>query len=271
MLTPAEALRALALELSREDMQGRRLNLNYQKEVLRTQEASLSWCAARDYALETIGKKELLEYHALLCAGRSKKNGEPLSATTINDRFKAVTAIFSLLYREEVLRENPAQNLKAELPERKGLKRRPLTREEIDRFLERLDTTSPVGLRDRTLFELIYSSGLRVSEAAQLKVQDIDFENREMRVRGKFNKDRIVPVSKVAKAFLALYLGPRQDRGEDWVFPGFRASPAADHIRSDSISERFRELLRRFDMDRKEIGKRGQRPPCPGTFGASEY
>ncbi|GHV12899.1 tyrosine recombinase XerD [Spirochaetia bacterium] len=247
--TPGE----YALELSRGDMQGRRLGLHYRKETLRVQGAFLSWCTAQGYTLETVGKKELLAYHALLCAGKSKKNGALLSAVTINARFRAVTCIFSLLCREGLLRENPAQDLKADLPERGGVKRRPLTRREIDTFLKRLDPATRIGLRDRALFELIYSSGLRVSEAARLKVQDIDFERREMRVRGKFDQDRVVPISKMAGEFLARYLGPGRKKADDWVFPASSGTRRGDHIQGGSISGRFRELLRRFGMDKKEI------------------
>jgi site-specific recombinase XerD len=133
------------------------------------------------------------------------------------------------------------------------MKRRPLTRDEITRFLERLDAGTSQGLKDRALFELIYSSGLRVAEASTLKVRDIDFGRREMVVRGKGNRDRMVPFSAVARDFLLLFLKDRINSPESWVFCGSRGSRACEHIRSGSISERFRTLLRRFGMDKKEI------------------
>jgi site-specific recombinase XerD len=200
-----------------------------------------------------MGTAELREYHAELCAARSKKSGERLSPHTVNDRFHAVRMLFSLLYREEAIPENPAQNLRLELPETGGIKRRPLSREEITGFLERLDTGTAQGLKDRTLFELIYSSGLRVAEAAGLKVRDIDFNRREMAVRGKGDRDRIVPFSKVAKEFLLLFLGERIDRPDAWVFCGSRGSRTGENMRGASISERFRILLRRCGMDKAEI------------------
>ena len=66
----------------------------------------------------------------------------------------------------------------------------------------------------------MYSSGLRVGEAAALKVKDIDFERRLMIVRGKFDRDRRVPISEVAHDFLVHYLGARIENAEAWVFPG---------------------------------------------------
>jgi site-specific recombinase XerD len=161
--------------------------------------------------------------------------------------------LFSLLYREEIITENPAQGLRLEVPERGGMKRRPLTREEINGFLERIDAGTAQGLKDRTLFELIYSSGLRVSEAAGLRVKDIDFDRREITVRGKGDRDRVTPFSRVVKEFLLLFLKERLRRPEAWVFCGSRGSRAGEGIRGTSISERFRVLLRRFGMDKPEI------------------
>ena len=248
-----DAVRELALELSRQEMKGNRLKKESQAAALNAQRDFLDWTEKKGYALERMGRGELREYHGELCAVCSKKTGERLSAHTINDRFHAVQVLFSLLYREEVIGENPAQNLRLELPEAGGITRRPLTREEITGFLEHLDTGTAQGLKDRTLFELIYSSGLRVAEAAGLKVKDIDFDRREMTVRGKGDRDRVVPFSKVAKEFLLLFLGVKADMPDAWVFCGSRGSRTGEHIRSGSISERFRVLLRRYDMDKKEI------------------
>jgi integrase/recombinase XerD len=249
----SEAVRELALELSRQEMNGNRLKKQSQAAALKAQQDFLDWTERKGYALERMGRDALREYHATLCAGRSKKSGEPLSPHTVNDRFHAIRVLFSLLYREEVMSENPAENLRLELPEAGGIKRRPLTREELTRFLEHLDTGTAQGLKDRTLFELMYSSGLRVAEAACLKVKDIDFDRREMTVRGKGDRDRVVPFSKVAKEFLLLFLGVKADMPESWVFCGSRGSRVGEHLRSGSISERFRVLLRRFEMDKPEI------------------
>lgn len=146
-----------------------------------------------------------------------------------------------------------ASGLKLDIPLPTGWNRRPLTREEITRFLESIDTGTRQGLKDRTLFELIYSSGLRVAEAAALKVGDIDFDRRVMVVRGKFDRDRMVPISCVAHDFLVLYLGDKIDDGDEWVFTGYGGPTRGRHMSSMGVSERFRTLVRRFGMDRPEI------------------
>jgi integrase/recombinase XerD len=250
----AQAFRELALHYVEEDMSAVRLGERAKKMRRTDQAVFLRWLSRRGTAdLRTVGKKELVAYHGHLSKVKSKRTGETLAANTINNRFHSVRVLFSVLYRAGALAENPAHGLALDLPLPAGWKRRPLTRSEINHFLESIDTDTAQGLKDRTLFELIYSSGLRVAEAASLKVGDIDFERRVMVVRGKFDRDRVVPFSEVALAFLHHYLGEKSSRPDEWVFVGYAGATKGRHIAPGTISERFRLLLRRFDMDKKEI------------------
>jgi integrase/recombinase XerD len=244
----------MARHLVEEEMSARRFGVRTREMVRAAQKEFFRWVSQRQGGdLRTIGKKELSRYHAYLVARKSKRTGEALAVTTINDRFQSVCMVFSVLYRALVITENPAHGLKLDLPKPSGWRRRPLTREEITRFLENIDPDTRQGLKDRTLFELIYSSGLRVAEAASLKVGDIDFERRVMVVRGKFDRDRMVPISEVAHDFLVRYLGTRIDSPEAWVFIGYTGPTRRRHLTPKSVSERFRTLLRRFGMDKAEI------------------
>ncbi|MDR2779212.1 MAG: site-specific tyrosine recombinase XerD [Puniceicoccales bacterium] len=81
-----------------------------------------------------------------------------------------------------------------------------LTSEEVSRILELNMENSPLAIRDSAMFELIYSSGLRVSELCDLKIQAIDLENCFLRVYGKGAKERIVPFGSIAKSKLEQYL-----------------------------------------------------------------
>jgi site-specific recombinase XerD len=242
----SEQAKELCRRLAAAEMSGKRLKGKTRDAVRDAQEAFFLWLGGRD--IRDMRKADLRGYHRVLCRTRSKLTGEPLNPVTVNNRFHSVCLCFSLLCRAGVIQENPARNLRLSLPEPKGIRRRPLTREEINTFLESIHTGSACGLRDRTLFELMYSSGLRGLEAARLKVGDISFESREMTVRGKGDRDRRAPFSVLARDFLLLWLGERARDGEEWVFPGRRG-----HIARYTISSRFRDLLRRFDMDRKEI------------------
>lgn len=244
-----DALRALALQLLAEELTARRYTAAARSMVLRSGRDFLAWlCRHQHPDLAGCTALVLLEFQAWLSRRTSRRTGRPLAPSTVNARLGAVELLFACLYRQGALAHNPVHGLEWRLPLPSGWKRRPLSRDEITRFLEAIDTRNLRGLRDRTLFELIYSSGLRVSEAAGLKVGDIDFERRLMVVRGKFDRDRMVPVSAVAMDFLRTYLASRQAQREDWVFPGYHG-----HLKGGTISERFRDLLRDFGMDKPEI------------------
>jgi site-specific recombinase XerD len=240
----AETSRNLALRLVEEELSARRYAPGSRAVVLIAVKAFLRWASQRGSGdLASIRRKDLAAYQAFLSHQVSKRNGEPLSVSGIANYLMSVRLLFSCLYRSGAVPENPAQGLT--LPARgKAFTRRPLTRSEITRFLDALATDRPVGLRDRALFELIYSSGLRVSEAAGLKVGDIDFERRLMVVRGKFDRDRMVPISDVAGDFLKAFLGVRIECSDAWVFPGYRKG----HITSGFVSDHFQELAHRLGM-----------------------
>ncbi len=249
-----ETVKELAVRLVDEELSARRYAEHSKLAVRTTLETFFRWASRRGSPdVRTFGKKELCFYFAWLCKQPSKRTGESLSAHTINERFHTVCFLYSCLYRAGVIPENPAHSLELSIPEPNAWRRRPLGRDEITHFLESIDVRTAVGLRDRALFELIYSSGLRVAEVAALKVSDIDFERRLMVVRGKFDRDRMVPVSEVARDFLERYLGDKLERPEAWVFEGTRGPIKHGHLRSTSISERFRNLLREFGMDKPEI------------------
>ncbi len=84
-----------------------------------------------------------------------------------------------------------------------------LTIADIDAIIEYIDPSTTIGLRDRAIIEVLYSCGLRASEAASLRLCDLFFEERYLRVVGKGNKQRLVPLSGVAQQRIELYLGER--------------------------------------------------------------
>jgi integrase/recombinase XerC len=86
-----------------------------------------------------------------------------------------------------------------------------MTRPDTERLLE-ADGEGPFPERDRALFELLYATGLRVSEAAGLDLEDVDFASRLLRVVGKGNKERIAPFGEAAEEALATYLPVRRER-----------------------------------------------------------
>jgi tyrosine recombinase XerC len=140
---------------------------------------------------------------------------------TIARRLSAVRALFAYLGREGILAIDPAAvvatpKLPARLP-------RTVPAGVLDALLDAPDTTSPAGLRDRALLELLYATGARVAEVAGLDLRDVDLRGATVRVTGKGDKQRILPIHPQAVARLDAYLrsgrpGLRPKPGEEAVF-----------------------------------------------------
>ena len=104
--------------------------------------------------------------------------------------------------KTDLLLYDPAAGL--ELPKRKGiLPRSVLTRKEVERMLAAADTTTTLGLRDRAMLEVLYSTGIRNAELRALTVYDLDLDRGLVRINeGKHGKDRVVPLGEVACRWL---------------------------------------------------------------------
>ena len=120
----------------------------------------------------------------------------------------AIRGLHRLLAAERVAPADPTEEIDSPRTGRPlpGL----LSREEIGRLLKGPDGRSAAGLRDRAMLELLYATGLRVSELVSLELNDLDLEARVLRARGKGNKERLVPVGVPAAEAVRAYLGVRE-------------------------------------------------------------
>ena len=122
---------------------------------------------------------------------------------SIARKLSAIRSFYRYLLREKIVSTSPVSTSSPKLD-----KRLPafLTVGEMERLLEAPDLASPVGQRDRALLELLYASGIRVSEIASLKMENVDLASREIRVRGKGSKERVVLIGEPAARALSAYL-----------------------------------------------------------------
>ncbi len=125
-------------------------------------------------------------------------------ASTLGRRMAAVKTFFRFLQREGLLASNPADAMDS--PKLWRMLPAALSVKEIERLLAQPDLKSRHGLRDRALLETMYAAGLRVSEAAALKTDDVRFDEGCLRCFGKGRKERIVPIGETARAYLRRYL-----------------------------------------------------------------
>lgn len=140
------------------------------------------------------------EFMAKLYAKQKKK-------TSIARKLATLRTFFKFLCREQVLDHNPARlvstpRLDKKLPNY-------LSIEDTVKLIETPETITALGKRDRSIFEMLYSTGMRVSELTNLNLTDCDFENQTVRVKGKRKKERVIPFGDKAKEALSIYLGVR--------------------------------------------------------------
>ena len=156
------------------------------------------------------------------------------SPRTIQRRLSALRTFFNFLLRESVVGANPAREVQAP---RAG-KRLPETLD-VDQMAKLLTfrTDDELSVRDKAIMELFYSSGLRLSELVGLNLTDLDLRDRTVRVTGKGNKTRIVPVGRYASEALSRWLKQRvslADLNEQALFvnhAGGRLGPRAIQVR----------------------------------------
>jgi integrase/recombinase XerD len=149
---------------------------------------------------------EVLHGYQTWLYGYTDDEGRGLAIATQAARLSVVRAFFRWLVKTDVLLYDPAGSL--ELPKRKGiLPRSVLTKKEVTRLLAAADTTTPLGLRDRAILEVLYSTGIRNAELRAIQLYDLDLERGLLRINeGKNAKDRVVPLGEVACTWLREYL-----------------------------------------------------------------
>jgi integrase/recombinase XerD len=135
-----------------------------------------------------------------------KRDGAPLSVASQRGKLVPLRGWFKWLTRTGAIPANPAADL--DLPRRiRRLPRSVLTAAEVEQVLGLADTGTPLGLRDRALMELLYATGMRRMEVAQLELGDIDAERCVVLIReGKGRKDRLLPLGERALYWVQQYL-----------------------------------------------------------------
>lgn len=123
-------------------------------------------------------------------------------------KLSAVKSFYKFLKSIKLIEKNPALGLKSPRLEKKLPTF--LTEAQVKEVLD-LQPPTEISYRDKAILELLYASGLRVSELVNLKISDVDFENRVLRVKGKGGKERVVPFGSYALKAIKNYLQERKD------------------------------------------------------------
>lgn len=173
------------------------LSTAYQISNRQTLELFRDWMEKRSLRLADITEDHLADYLAGL-----RDNG--LSRGTQRVEQVHLRLFFRFLLTQKVISFDPAALL---LSVRQDLRLpESLSQESVTRLLESIEPTSPLAVRDRAILEMLYACGLRVSELTGLRMENIDFEEKSLRITGKGNKTRLVPIGDKALEALNFYL-----------------------------------------------------------------
>jgi len=167
----------------------------------------LAWLAEEtDVEEMTAVTPEVLHAWQTWLYGFADEDGRGLAIATQAARLSVVRSFFRFLVKTDVLLYDPAASI--ELPKRKGiLPRSVLSKKEVERLLAAPDATTPLGLRDRAMLEVLYSTGIRNAELRSLTIYDVDLDRGLVRVNeGKNAKDRVVPLGEAACRWVKEYL-----------------------------------------------------------------
>ena len=172
----------------------------------------IGWCDERGLVQPNEVTKPILErYQRHLFYYRQEHNNKPLGVRTQNAYMTSVRQLFKWLTQENYLLTNPASEL--------VLMKQPtqlpvvLSESEVDRLLQQPDTNGALGVRDRAILELFYSTGIRRSELCRLALQDVSFSRKTVFIRqGKGGKDRLIPIGERALRWLHDYVTQVRDQ-----------------------------------------------------------
>jgi integrase/recombinase XerC/integrase/recombinase XerD len=196
------------------------------------------WASERDVAPGSASVRDLRRYLAVL----AERANTP---TTIARKLAALRALFRVLMERGRRQDNPAELLHS--PRKPRRLPRVLKPSEVASLLDRIPGDGPLELRDRALFELAYASGLRAQELVSLRVDSLDFDSETVRVLGKGDKTRLVPVGEHARRALERYLARSRPQltEADHDEPTLFVSKSGRRLSTSDVRRRLQNWARR--------------------------
>jgi integrase/recombinase XerD len=183
----------------------RGLSENYQLSTQRSLSEFADWCAKK-HKIDNCSQVSL----PLISEYLADRKRSGLSASSIKLIVVALKIFFRFLASKGAVARNPSEALT--LPRIERYLPETLNEMQVEQLIDSIDTKVSLGLRDRAMIELLYASGLRTSELANARLENFSVEDRILRVTGKGNKTRLVPVGRKACEALAAYLSKERPK-----------------------------------------------------------
>ncbi len=169
---------------------------NYRRDLLQLKQ----FLEGKKLSLQDIDNVLLRGFLAVLYERGEKKS-------TVGRKLAAIRSFFQFCVRKRWMDDNPAKIVATPKQDRPVPSF--LSEEEMQEFLDLPQTSKPLDLRDKAMLELLYATGIRVSELVGINVEDVKFSERLIRVKGKGKKERLVPFGRIAEQSLRSYLKVR--------------------------------------------------------------
>lgn len=170
-----------------------------------------------------------------------------ISSRSLARSVAALRQFYRYLKEEKRVTKNPVDKVQA--PEVQRTLPDYLTIAEINDLFGAIKENDPYEMRDKAIFELLYSSGLRISEACQLKMEDVDMENMFITVRGKGGRERLVPFGEHSKAILKKYTDQSRDEIlKERTSPCLFISKKGDSLNRKSVWRLLKKYLERTNI-----------------------
>jgi integrase/recombinase XerD len=177
------------------------------------------WAQRQAKSIIAIRREEILQY-------LSYRMGKGLKARSTARCLSCLRALYRYLLREKMLSDDPT--LRVENPKLGRPLPETLTEQDVERLLAAPDTNTSMGVRDRTMLEVLYACGLRVSELTNLQLSEINLRQGVIRIVGKGSKERLVPMGEESIVWVSRYLAEarlellKKNLAQDCVFPSNR-------------------------------------------------
>jgi integrase/recombinase XerD len=209
--------------------------------------------------LAEVDRRMVLDYQARVYLQTFKDR--PIAPATQRARLTCVKTFYQYLIKAGLALYDPTSDL--DLPKRPNqLPKGILSKKELGILLSRPSLETPLGIRDRAILEVFYSTGIRVSELCNLSLNDLDLSSGELRInQGKNAKDRIVPLGELACDFLEIYLHEARPKLTDPGQPVLFVSKNGRKFHSTTLSHLITNYGKKAGL-KKEISPHSLRHTC---------
>ena len=172
----------------------------------------------------------------------SKLFGDGLKSSSVNRKISAIKSFYIFLQKKKIIMKSPIADIV--MPKQEKYLPVSMSEEEVERLLNSPDLNIQIERRDKAMIEVLYATGIRISELTNLKLTDLDINRSVLKVFGKGSKERLVPFGEKAAESLNLYLTDRKDLKSKEIFLSNRGTK----ISRSAFWQRIKIYIKRANL-----------------------